>query len=72
MAFWGRQTVVYVSALIAMKLCVVLLFAIVPELFAVGEWLLTWTGNGGAVQVILCVSSNQYGSAGANQLSLIV
>lgn len=53
MLFWARQAAVYVLALTTMKLLVVALFAIWPGIFKVGEWLLSWTGGGDAVQVIL-------------------
>jgi NhaP-type Na+/H+ and K+/H+ antiporter len=44
---------VYLGALLAMKIVVVVLFAVFPWLIDVGDWLLSWTGNRGAVQVIL-------------------
>ena len=39
-----------------MKLVVVVLFALWPGIFKIGEWLLSWLGNGDAAQVILQVS----------------
>ncbi|KAF9651739.1 hypothetical protein BDM02DRAFT_3084242, partial [Thelephora ganbajun] len=49
---WIRQLAVYVSCLTVMKLVVVGLFAFWPGIVKVGEWLLSWLGNGDAVQVI--------------------
>jgi len=56
--FWARQAAVYVLSLTSMKLLVLLLLALFPGIYDVGEWLLswTWTGEGDALQVILCVS----------------
>ena len=54
-SYWIRQTAIYVIALTSMKLVVILLFAIWPGIIGVGQWLLSWTGGGGSVQVILYV-----------------
>ncbi|KDQ08880.1 hypothetical protein BOTBODRAFT_148497 [Botryobasidium botryosum FD-172 SS1] len=50
--FWLRQAAVYVCALLAMKITVVVMFAVFPWLYDVGEWLISWTGDKGGVQVI--------------------
>ncbi|KAF7290889.1 hypothetical protein HMN09_01267300 [Mycena chlorophos] len=52
--FWVRQATIYVCALCTMKLLVIGLLALLPWLFTLGEWLLswTWTGKGDALQVI--------------------
>jgi len=50
--YWIRQLGVYLSCLIVMKLVVVGLFAIWPGISKIGEWLLSWLGNGDAAQVI--------------------
>jgi len=52
-AYWLRQLAVYVSCLTIMKLVVVGLFALWPGILKVGEWLLSWLGNGDAAQVVL-------------------
>ena len=44
---------VYLSCLTVMKLVVVGLFALWPGIFKIGEWLLSWLGNGDSAQVIL-------------------
>ncbi|KAG8832997.1 hypothetical protein FRC17_000190 [Serendipita sp. 399] len=51
-AFWGRQAAVYVACLLGMKVAVIILFALWPAIFTIGEWLLSWTGNSGSVQVV--------------------
>lgn len=53
--YWSRQAAVYVLSLTSMKLLVVGLFALCPDLIKIGEWLLSWTrtGNKDAFQVIL-------------------
>ncbi|KAF9782191.1 vacuolar membrane protein [Thelephora terrestris] len=48
---WMRQLLVYVSCLTVMKLTVLGLFAIWPGIFKIGDWLLSWLGNGDAAQV---------------------
>ncbi|EJF62288.1 Vaculolar membrane protein-domain-containing protein [Dichomitus squalens] len=50
--YWFRQAAVYVFALTAMKLLVVALFAALPAIFDLGEWLLTFLGPSEAAQVI--------------------
>lgn len=55
--YWLRQAAVYVFALTSMKILVLILFALFPGIFKLGDWLLSWLGHGDAVQVILCVST---------------
>ncbi|KAL4076349.1 vacuolar membrane protein-domain-containing protein [Scleroderma citrinum] len=52
--FWTRQAAVYVFALTAMKLLVIALFVVWPEIFKLGDWLLSWTrmSEGESFQVI--------------------
>ncbi|KAJ1308490.1 hypothetical protein OPQ81_004194 [Rhizoctonia solani] len=50
--YWFRQAAVYVTALLLMKLSVVALFAAWPGLFALGDWLLSWTDGNASVQVV--------------------
>ncbi|KAF7302028.1 hypothetical protein MIND_00769200 [Mycena indigotica] len=52
--FWLRQASIYVCALCTMKLMVIVLLALLPGLFTLGSWLLswTWTGEGDSIQVI--------------------
>ncbi|KAI0355360.1 hypothetical protein OH77DRAFT_1424840 [Trametes cingulata] len=50
--YWLRQSAVYVFALTTMKLLVVALFAALPVIFDLGEWLLEFLGPSDAAQVI--------------------
>jgi hypothetical protein len=54
--YWCRQAAIYVTALTTMKFVVIALLVLFPGIFNIGEWLLswTWTGDGDALQVILC------------------
>ncbi|KAG6832358.1 hypothetical protein H0H87_001823 [Tephrocybe sp. NHM501043] len=56
--FWARQAAVYVLALTTMKIIVIILIVLIPGMFTLGEWLLSWTriGNGDSLQVILYVT----------------
>lgn len=55
LAFWGRQAAVYVFSLTSMKLLVVVLFALWPGVFTLGEWMLSFLGTSDTAQIILCV-----------------
>ncbi|EIN11002.1 hypothetical protein PUNSTDRAFT_100938 [Punctularia strigosozonata HHB-11173 SS5] len=50
--FWGRQAAVYVLSITTMKLVVIALFALWPGIFEIGDWLLSWTGDGSNFQII--------------------
>ncbi|KAJ7098763.1 vacuolar membrane protein-domain-containing protein [Mycena belliarum] len=52
--YWLRQAAIYVLALTTMKFMVIGLLALLPGIFTLGAWLLswTWTGDGDAFQVI--------------------
>ncbi|KAH6914770.1 vacuolar membrane protein [Coprinopsis sp. MPI-PUGE-AT-0042] len=47
--FWFRQAATYMTCLLIMKLLVVGLFVLVPGIFTIGQWLLSWTHAGGEV-----------------------
>ncbi|PIL37463.1 hypothetical protein GSI_01157 [Ganoderma sinense ZZ0214-1] len=51
-SYWFRQAAVYVFALTTMKLVVIALFAALPIIFDLGEWLLAFLGSSNAAQVI--------------------
>ena len=51
--YWFRQAAVYLFALTCMKLLVLALFAALPVIFDLGEWLLSFLGGSDAAQVIL-------------------
>ncbi|KAG8759443.1 hypothetical protein FRC14_005923 [Serendipita sp. 396] len=50
--FWARQAAVYVACLLGMKVAVIILFAVWPGIFAIGEWILSWIGNSDWAQVV--------------------
>ncbi|CAO3637333.1 unnamed protein product [Cunninghamella echinulata] len=49
---WLKQLIVYVSALLTMKLIVVTLFHVCPWIEYFGEWILGWTKNNYKLQVV--------------------
>jgi hypothetical protein len=53
--YWSRQAAIYVLALTTMKFMVIALLALLPGLFTMGAWLLswTWTGEGDTLEVVL-------------------
>lgn len=50
-SFWAKQTGIYVVCLFLMKVCVVLLFEMIPSIFVVGHYILKWTEGDTRVQV---------------------
>jgi hypothetical protein len=54
--FWIRQTLIYILSITTMKLVVVGIFALFPYIFSIGQWLLSWTGDGSNIQIVLLVS----------------
>ncbi|GAB5591042.1 hypothetical protein Unana1_05942 [Umbelopsis nana] len=50
---WGKQLIMYNTALVLMKLVVVLIFAICPFLFTFGQWVLEWTMSDYKLQVVI-------------------
>ena len=53
--YWACQAALYVLSLLIMKLIVVTILSSFPDIYVVGEWLLSWTrtGKGDALQVVL-------------------
>ncbi|KAL4247075.1 hypothetical protein ABKN59_001397 [Abortiporus biennis] len=51
-SYWARQAAVYVFALSTMKILVVLLLALWPGIFKLGEWLLSFLGSSNTAQVV--------------------
>lgn len=49
---WSKQLGIYILALIAMKMVVVILFGLCPWLRHFGEWVLGWTMGNYKIQVI--------------------
>lgn len=54
--YWLKQASVYIVAVLAMKLAVGALLTLVPQLFIVGEWLLSWTNGDERLQIVLYVA----------------
>ncbi|KAG8931962.1 hypothetical protein FRC02_001842 [Tulasnella sp. 418] len=52
LVFWAKQAAVYIVAIVSMKLVVLIVFTLFPSTFRVGDWLLSWTGGRGQVQVV--------------------
>jgi len=52
--YWMRQATLYIMALTTMKFMVIGLLALLPGLWTLGAWLLswTWTGGGDTVEVV--------------------
>ncbi|KAJ6539740.1 vacuolar membrane protein-domain-containing protein [Mycena capillaripes] len=52
--YWMRQATIYILALTAMKFMVIGLLALIPGLFTLAAWLLswTWTGQGDTLEVV--------------------
>jgi hypothetical protein len=50
---WMKQSAVYILSITTMKLLVIGLFAAWPGIFHVGQWLLSWTGDGSNFQIVL-------------------
>ena len=49
---WVKQLAVYIASLILMKLCVILLFHIFPQMSDFGHWVLQWTMGDYKLQVV--------------------
>ncbi|KZT60752.1 hypothetical protein CALCODRAFT_530861 [Calocera cornea HHB12733] len=52
-SYFFRQLVVYLLALAFMKITVLGLFALVPDIMRIGDWMLGWTASNWALQVVL-------------------
>ncbi|RKF77847.1 Vacuolar membrane protein [Golovinomyces cichoracearum] len=48
---WLKQSLIYFLGLLAMKICVLLIFIIFPWISRVGDWALKWTEGNEAVQI---------------------
>ena len=53
--YWACQAAFYVLSLLIMKLIVVTILSLLPDIYVAGEWLLSWTrmSKGDALQVVL-------------------
>lgn len=56
---WACQAALYVLSLLIMKLVVVTILNLFPDIYVAGEWLLSWTrmSKGDALQVVLYVQA---------------
>ena len=49
--WWAKQSVIYFIGLIGMKLCVLVIFQLLPWIAWVGDWALRWTEGNTALQI---------------------
>ncbi|KAI6250039.1 hypothetical protein HI914_01509 [Erysiphe necator] len=49
---WFKQTIIYFLGLLGMKICVLIIFLMLPWLSRVGDWALKWTEGNEIVQVM--------------------
>lgn len=56
LTYWSRQLLVYLLALLIMKLFVLLIFYIFPFLFTIGKWLLGLFGKHKRAQVVFAMA----------------
>ncbi|EUC32615.1 hypothetical protein COCCADRAFT_98309 [Bipolaris zeicola 26-R-13] len=49
--WWLKQSIIYFLGLIGMKLCVLVLFALLPWIAWIGDWALRWTEGNTALQI---------------------
>ncbi|EUC42591.1 hypothetical protein COCMIDRAFT_103136 [Bipolaris oryzae ATCC 44560] len=49
--WWLKQSIIYFLGLIGMKLCVLVLFTLVPWIAWIGDWALRWTEGNTALQI---------------------
>ncbi|KAI9833114.1 MAG: hypothetical protein M1826_000481 [Phylliscum demangeonii] len=49
--WWMKQCIIYFMGLLGMKLCVLVLFSLLPWLSQVGDWCLRWTEGNEMIQV---------------------
>jgi hypothetical protein len=51
-SWWLKQSCIYFLGLLGMKLCVYVLFQMLPWLAWVGDWALKWTEGNAALQIV--------------------
>ncbi|RKF61104.1 Vacuolar membrane protein [Erysiphe neolycopersici] len=49
---WFKQTIIYFQGLLGMKICVLIIFIMLPWISRVGDWALKWTEGNEIVQVM--------------------
>jgi len=50
--WWFKQSIIYFIGLMGMKICVLIIFLLLPWISKVGDWALRWTEGDEALQVI--------------------
>jgi hypothetical protein len=50
--WWFKQSIIYFIGLMGMKICVLIIFLVLPWISRVGDWALKWTEGNEALQVI--------------------
>ncbi|CZT47182.1 related to vacuolar membrane protein [Rhynchosporium secalis] len=50
--WWFKQSLIYFMGLLGMKICVLIIFLVLPWISRVGDWALRWTEGDEALQVI--------------------
>jgi hypothetical protein len=50
--WWFKQSVIYFLGLMGMKLCVLVIFLVLPWISKIGDWALRWTEGNEALQVV--------------------
>jgi hypothetical protein len=50
--WWFKQSIIYFIGLMGMKICVLIIFLVLPFISRVGDWALKWTEGDEALQVI--------------------
>lgn len=50
--WWCKQSLIYFLGLLGMKICVLIIFLVLPWISRIGDWALRWTEGDEALQVI--------------------
>ncbi len=50
--WWLKQSIIYFCGLMGMKLCVLILFMMLPWISHVGDWALSWTEGNEKLQIV--------------------
>ncbi|TGO56300.1 hypothetical protein BOTNAR_0226g00130 [Botryotinia narcissicola] len=50
--WWFKQSIIYFIGLMGMKICVLIIFLVLPWISRIGDWALRWTEGDEALQVI--------------------
>ncbi|KAM3077134.1 hypothetical protein ACMFMG_003397 [Clarireedia jacksonii] len=50
--WWFKQSIIYFIGLLGMKICVLIIFLVLPWISRIGDWALRWTEGDEALQVI--------------------